>query len=220
MSCFCTIIEISSLSIYGKSVDCKNRLSYHTIHIAYHELFLHHYRDIIFNLDKFDLIYRDTGFSLLHRLNCDETGLPLAHKPPKVVAHATQKHPYAVTSGDKSQITILACASASGYTIPPMIIFDRKHLQIGEVPGTLCGLSGSGWMASVLFEEWFTSHFLVHAPSIRPLLRLLDGHASHYNPETGCRGGYYTFLPAASHHTSPAAIRQWGIRIVEGPLEK
>ena len=51
-----------------------------------------------------------------------------------------QKHPYAVTSGDKSLITILACASASGYTIPPMVIFDQKHLQpemtTGEVPGT------------------------------------------------------------------------------------
>ena len=92
--------------------------------------------------------------------------------------------------------------------------------MVGEIPGTLYGLSGSGWMDSVLFEEWFTSHFLVHAPSIRPLLLLLDGHASHYNSETGCRGGHYTFLPAASHHTSPAAIRQWGIRIVEGPLEK
>ena len=118
--------------------------------------------------------------------NCDETGLPLAHKPPKVVAHATQKHPYAVTSGDKSHITIMACASASGYTIPPMVIFDRKHLQVemtvGEVPGTFYRLSDSGWMDSVLFEEWFTNHFLVHAPSIRPLLLLLDGHSSHYNP--------------------------------------
>ena len=49
--------------------------------------------------------------------NCDETGLSLSHKPPKVVVKAGQKHPYAVTSGNKAQITVLACASASGYTI-------------------------------------------------------------------------------------------------------
>lgn len=127
---------------------------------------------------------------LAHRpgqiFNCDETGMPLVHKPPKVVSHVSQKHPYAVTSADKSQITVLACASASGYTIPPMVVFDRKHLQAkmtaGEVPGTFYGLSQSGWMDAVLFEEWFTNHFLVHAPSARPLLLLLDGHASHYHP--------------------------------------
>ena len=118
--------------------------------------------------------------------NCDETGMPLSHKPPKVLAHVGQKHPYAVTSGDRSQITILACASASGYSIPPMVVYDRKSLQPdmteGEVPGTFYSLSESGWMNAELFEEWFKHHFLVHAPSIRPLLLLLDGHTSHYNP--------------------------------------
>ena len=82
--------------------------------------------------------------------NCDETGLPLSHKPPKVVVAAAQKHPYTITSNDKAQITILACASASGYSIPPMVIFDRKTLKpdmtIGEVLGTFYGLSDNGWM--------------------------------------------------------------------------
>ena len=118
--------------------------------------------------------------------NCDETGMPLAHKPAKVVSLVGQKHPYAITSGEKAQITVLACASASGYTIPPMVIFDRKQLQVemtrNEVPGTFYGLSDSGWMDMQLFEEWFKGHFLVHAPSARPLLLLLDGHSSHYNP--------------------------------------
>ena len=118
--------------------------------------------------------------------NCDETGLALAHKPPKVVVKSRQQHPYAITSGNKAQITVLACASASGYSIPPMIIYDRKSLSNemieGEVPDTFYGLSDSGWMDSTLFEEWFKNHFLRHAPAARPLLLLLDGHASHYNP--------------------------------------
>ena len=118
--------------------------------------------------------------------NCDETGLPLSHKPPKVVARVGQQHPYAITSSDKAQITVLACASASGYCIPPMVVFDRKTLQAdmtkGEVRGMFYGLSESGWMNSELFEEWFKHHFLVHAPAMRPLLLLLDGHTSHYNP--------------------------------------
>ena len=82
--------------------------------------------------------------------------MPLTHKPPKVVAGVGQKHPYTVTSGDRAQITVMACASASGYSLPPMVIFDRKHLQpemtMGEVPGTSSGLSDSGWMNAELFQ--------------------------------------------------------------------
>ena len=128
---------------------------------------------------------------LTHRasqiFNCDETGLPLSHKPPKVVAAVGQKHPYAITGNDKAQITVLACGSASGYCIPPMVVFDRKTLRqdmtVGEVPGTFYGLSENGWMDTELFQEWFKNHFLVHAPPMRPLLLLLDGHSSHYQPE-------------------------------------
>ena len=119
--------------------------------------------------------------------NCDETGLPLTHQPPKVVACVGQKHPYTVTSSDKAQITVLACGSAAGYSIPPMVIFDRKSLKpemtIGEVPSTFYGLSDNGWMDTELFQEWFKNHFLIYAPPVRPLLLLLDGHTSHYQPE-------------------------------------
>ena len=119
--------------------------------------------------------------------NCDENGLPLSHKPPKVVARVGQKHPYAVTSGDKAQITILACASVAGDCIPSMVIFDRKSLNpvwaIGEVPGTFYGLSDSGWIDTELFEEWFKIHFLRRAPPARPLLLLLDDRSSHYQPD-------------------------------------
>ena len=116
--------------------------------------------------------------------NCDETGLPLTHKPPKVVAHVGQKHPYTVTSNEKAQITVLACGNAAGYCIPPMVVFDRKTLKLemttGEVPGTFYGLSETGWMNTELFEEWLKNHFLLYASPARPLLLLLDSHTSHY----------------------------------------
>ena len=54
-------------------------------------------------------------------------------------------------------------------------------MTVGDVPGTVYGLSENGWMDGELFEEWFKHHFLVHAPPARPLLLLLDGHVSHYN---------------------------------------
>ena len=42
-------------------------------------------------------------------------------------------------------------------------------------------VSDSGWMNGDIFTDWFQNHFLIHAPAMRPLLLLLDGHSSHYN---------------------------------------
>ena len=67
-----------------------------------------------------------------------------------------------------------------------MVIFNRKTLKpeftYGEVPGTIYGLSKNGWIDKELFELWFTQHFLPNAPPVRPLLLIMDGHCSHYQP--------------------------------------
>jgi hypothetical protein len=119
--------------------------------------------------------------------NMDESGMPLDTKSPKVVAARGVKVS-SVGSGDKTQITVVACISAAGYCMPPMVIWDRKllspELTRGEVPGTIYGLSRNGWMDMELFDIWFNNHFLRYAPSVRPLLLLLDGHSSHYCPDT------------------------------------
>ena len=118
--------------------------------------------------------------------NCDETGFSLAPNAPKVVCTKGSKVVSHITGNTKSQITVLACTSAAGYTLPPFVIFDRKtlnpRLTIGEVPGTLYGLSNKGWIDKALFSDWFFNHFLIYAPSSRPLLLILDGHSSHYCP--------------------------------------
>jgi len=46
--------------------------------------------------------------------NCDESGMPLDPDPPMVIASKGDKHPRSVTTGDKAQVTVLACCSASG----------------------------------------------------------------------------------------------------------
>ena len=38
--------------------------------------------------------------------NCTETGMLLSHTPPKVIAQVGQKHPYSITSGDRSPWTM------------------------------------------------------------------------------------------------------------------
>ena len=119
--------------------------------------------------------------------NMDESGMPLDPKAPKVVAERGSSVT-TVGSGNKSQVTIVGCCSATGLCMPPMVIWDRKtlapELTIGEVPGTIYGLSGNGWMDMELFHMWFCNHFLRYAPSVRPLLLLMDGHSSHYCPDT------------------------------------
>ena len=53
----------------------------------------------------------------------------------------------------------------------------------GEVPGTMYGLSKNGWMDMELFEQWFMHHFLAYAPSLRPLLLIMDSHLTHFQPD-------------------------------------
>ena len=90
--------------------------------------------------------------------NVDESGMPLEHKQPKRVAQRGAKKVYRRSSGNKAQITIVACASATGVALPPMVIFQGARLNHalteGEVPGTLYGVSDKGWIDQTLFFHW------------------------------------------------------------------
>lgn len=140
--------------------------------------------------------------------NMDESGLPLDVTPSRAICVRGMKNPVAPSSGDKSQITVVACVSAGGTSMPPMVILNRKTLPpdftVGEVPGTVYGLSARGWIDQELFRDWFCFHFLKYAPTPRPLLLLLDGHSSHYCPETihlAAKEGVVIFvLPPNSTH--------------------
>ena len=89
--------------------------------------------------------------------NMDESGFALSPKSPKCMFEVGTKVAATVSSGDKAQITVLACISAAGYCLPPMVIWDRKvltpELTKGEIPGTIYGLSQSGWVDQELFDK-------------------------------------------------------------------
>ena len=120
--------------------------------------------------------------------NMDETGVPLEPRPPKVVAKKGQKKVSYRTSGQKSQITVVGCGSATGQVMPPFIIFAAKQLNPlwtrDEVVGTRYAVSDKGWIDQELFYYWLKEHFVTNAISQRPLLLLLDGHSSHFEPRT------------------------------------
>ena len=52
--------------------------------------------------------------------NVDESGMPLDHRPPKVITRKGQKKVRSRTSGNRSQITVIACVSAAGHALPPL----------------------------------------------------------------------------------------------------
>jgi len=120
--------------------------------------------------------------------NCDETGISIVHKPGKMLAELGRRNVYAVTSAERGKThTILSCVLASGYVLPPMMIYPRKKcvpdkMKEGAVPGTLFRSSESGWINGELYIDWF-KFFLQQIPACRPVLLIQDGHTSHISIE-------------------------------------
>ncbi len=140
--------------------------------------------------------------------NCDETGVSIVHKPGKVIAELGRRNVYAVTSAERGKThTVLSCVSASGYTLPPMMVYPRKKsvpekFQEGAIPNTLFASSESGWMNTELFLQWF-NFFLRNIPPPRPVLLVMDGHGSHVSIELIelARANHVHLLCLPSHTT-------------------
>ena len=56
--------------------------------------------------------------------NVDKTGMSLDHRPPKVIVKRGQNKVCCRKPGNRSQVTVIACVSATGHAIPPYMIFD------------------------------------------------------------------------------------------------
>ena len=101
----------------------------------------------------------------------------------------------------------MTCVSASGFVLPPMMIFPRKRAlpdiyKTGAVPNTLFVTSTNGWINSELYLEWL-KFFSNNIPPTRPVLLIQDGHASHMSIEAieySKNNGIY-FLCLLSHTT-------------------
>ena len=95
--------------------------------------------------------------------------MPLEPKPPKIVAKKGVKKVRYRSSGQKAQITVIGCGSATGQALPPFIIFSAKQLSTlwmtDEVPGSRYAVSDKGWIDQELFNFWLKEHFLTNAVS-------------------------------------------------------
>ena len=68
--------------------------------------------------------------------NMDESGIPLDHHSPCVLARKGQKK----STDNKSQITIVGCINATGQALPPFIVFDAKNLNIQWTDGEVASI--------------------------------------------------------------------------------
>ena len=62
--------------------------------------------------------------------NMDETGVPLEPRSPKVVAkRGRKKVRYHIMSGQKAQIMVIGCGSATGQILPPIYYLCSKEVE-------------------------------------------------------------------------------------------
>ncbi len=174
----------------------------------------HYFKLLKKEFDKYDFYAHPEAI-----YNMDETGVPLEPSPPKVVACKGQKKVRYRTSGKKSQVTVVGCGSATGQVLPPFIIFAAKQINplwcTDEVSGTRYAVSDNGWIDQELFHYWLDEHFLSNATPHRPLMLLLDGHSSHFEPtsiEYARKKGLIIFClpPHTTHECQPLDVSLFG----------
>ncbi|CAH2007076.1 unnamed protein product [Acanthoscelides obtectus] len=101
----------------------------------------------------------------------DETGVQLLNKPSKVVTKKGSKDVHVLTSKERGEnVTVIACCSADGTFIPPVLIFkgvNRKPvLSDGLPPGSKVYMNRkSSFINSELFVQWLVEQFIPHKPA-------------------------------------------------------
>ncbi|OQR83437.1 hypothetical protein ACHHYP_14711 [Achlya hypogyna] len=93
--------------------------------------------------------------------NCDETGFNPRPKVGKVLARKGSTNVWSRTMAINFHLTCVACVSASGLVIPPLLILPGQGLPISETHGALAELpaaavtgSSSGFVNADIFSDW------------------------------------------------------------------
>ena len=93
-----------------------------------------------------------------------------------------------MSSGDKTKITVMVCANATGNVLPPYILFkgerENEALKATIPTDWKMRLTPKGWMDADSFTYWLKQVFLPYVEKVRreeteEVELLLDGHRSH-----------------------------------------
>lgn len=156
-------------------------------------------------------VYEKHNYPAERIFNVDETGLTIVQsRVPHVIGRRGKRQIAALTSAERgATITVIACMSASGIFVPPMVIFPRKNmsdlLMRGSPPGSIGFAHPSGWVQSNLFTKWMIHFIEKTQPSEEsPVLLILDGHSSHVrnlDVIEMARANHITILSLPPHST-------------------
>jgi hypothetical protein len=160
-------------------------------------------------------LYKKYKFPPSAIFNIDESGLStVPNKVPEVVTAKGKKVVGKVSSGERGEnITVVCAMSASGFHVPPAVVFARKRmideLLAGAPPETIAMCFDLGYITSALFVEWI-HHFQekVKVDTEHPVLLLLDKYTAHLSLEAinFCREHsihLITLPPHSSHKMQP-----------------
>lgn len=115
--------------------------------------------------------------------NCDESGFSGKLNPTKkVIVPRGTRHAYQTTVNMSGHITMLNAISASGSTLPPMLIYSQclpRQYGDGVPDDWIFKTTEKGYITSDLFVEWFMKCFIAHVGERRPILLILDNHVTH-----------------------------------------
>ena len=117
--------------------------------------------------------------------NADESGVSICPKTKKVISMTGTKHVYSVTSGSRQQVTVLACISAIGHYLPPLLIFpfsrDPRFNAMEGFEEAFFQRTPNGWITAEVFLSFLKDIFLPFLQGKRPVVLFVDGYSSHHS---------------------------------------
>jgi len=126
-------------------------------------------------------------------------------------ARTKSGRPKVIQPGNRNWVTVIEGINASGWALPPTIIFEGKVHQsswyrAGIPHDWVIGLSENGWTNDELGYKWLTEVFDKHTRGRmvgKYRLLLLDGHGSHFTPEFDefCKKNSIIWLCCPPHST-------------------
>lgn len=139
--------------------------------------------------------------------NLDETPCPVDNIPRYSIWHKSVKSVHITQSDNRQVLTMMACIAANGTSIPPLIIFQGKTIDINyltEEMDILCASNDTAYMTAELFRSW-ANHFVEFSkPTIEsPVLLLMDNFVAHLDWETlDMFHSHHIFICGLAPHTS------------------
>jgi hypothetical protein len=103
-------------------------------------------------------------------MNYDETNMTDDLVKFKVVTRRGCKHLERILDSSKSSVSVMFAGTASGFLLPPYVVYKAEHLYDnwleGGPRGTRYNRSKSGWFDGVIFKNWFNKIVLPYFSKI------------------------------------------------------